>query len=264
MKLGHIPDLPHAAEGRAPRSRALRIHGAIAQRIGMAIVSGNHEPGDILHGEVASSEQLSVSRAAYREAVRILAAKGLVDARPKIGTRVNPRSKWNWLDPDILAWIFQSEPERAVLDGLFELRDLVEPGAAALAARRRTAAQLKALRRFLDQMRRHTLSTEDGRRADLGFHAALLDATHNPFLIALATSVGAAVHATTVFKQRKRPLRRDPIPDHERVYEAIARKDPGRAEEAMRSLIKLARRDTPVARTRSRPRSTHRERRATT
>lgn len=230
----------------------------------MAIVSGRYAPGDVLDGEIASSEQLSVSRAAYREAVRILAAKGLVDARPKIGTRVNPRSKWNWLDPDILEWIFQSEPERSVLDGLFELRDLVEPGAADLAARRRTAAQLKTLRRFLDQMRRHTLSTEEGRRADLGFHAALLDATHNPFLIALATSVGAAVHATTVFKQRERPLRRDPIPDHERVYEAIAEKDPGRAQEAMRSLIKLARSDTPVTHTRSHPRGARKERRAPT
>jgi DNA-binding FadR family transcriptional regulator len=258
MKLRHIPELSLAPQGRAPRGRALRIHGAIAQRIGMAIVSGYYVPGDVLDGEVASSEQLSVSRAAYREAVRILAAKGLVDARPKIGTRVNPRSKWNWLDPDILEWLFQSEPERSVLDGLFELRDLVEPGAAALAAHRRTAAQPKTLRRFLDQMRRHTLSTEEGRRADLGFHAALLDATHNPFLIALATSVGAAVHATTVFKQRARPLRRDPVPDHERVYETIAKKDPGRAEQAMRSLIKLARSDTPVMHARSRPRGSRR------
>ena len=256
MKLGHIPELSLASRGRALRGRALRLHGAIAQRIGMAIVSGDYAPGEVLDGEVAASEQLSVSRAAYREAVRILAAKGLVDARPKIGTRVNPLSKWNWLDPDILEWIFQSEPERAVLDGLFELRDLVEPGAAALAARRRSAAQLKALRRFLDQMRRCTLSTEEGQQADQGFHAALLDATHNPFLIALATSVGAAVHATTVFKQRERPLRRDPIPDHERVYEAISKRDPDRAEAAMRSLIKLARSDTPV--TRSRPRSARR------
>src|SRR5690348_10517589 len=167
MKPGHLPELSLATPG-APRSRALRIHGAIAQRIGMAIVSGDYAPGDVLDGEVAASEQLSVSRAAYREAVRILAAKGLVDARPKIGTRVNPLSKWNWLDPDILEWIFQSEPERAVLDGLFALRDLVEPGAAALAAHRRSAPQLQALRRFLDQMRRHTLSTEEGQQADLG------------------------------------------------------------------------------------------------
>lgn len=264
MKLGHISDLSLTPQGQALRSRALRIHGAIAQRIGIAIVSGDYAPGDVLDGEVAASEQLSVSRAAYREAVRILAAKGLVDARPKIGTRVNPLAKWNWLDPDILEWIFQSEPERAVLDALFELRDLVEPGAAALAARRRSAAQLKALRRFLDQMRRHTLSTEEGQQADLGFHAALLDATHNPFLIALATSVGAAVHATTVFKQRERPLRRDPIPDHERVYEAIAKRDPGRAEGAMRSLIKLARNDTPVAHAHSRPRRPRRSQLAPT
>jgi len=264
VKLGRISRLSRTARGKAPVGRALRIHGAIAQQIGIAIVSGRYVPGDILDGEIASSEHLAVSRAAYREAIRILAAKGLVDARPKVGTRVKPRSKWNWLDPDILEWLFKAEPDRAVLDALFELRNLVEPSAAALAAERRTQPQLKALRRFLEDMRVNTLATEAGQQADLGFHATLLDATQNPFLIALAGSVGAAVHATTVFKQREQPLRRDPIPDHQRVYEAISSRDAVGAQEAMRSLIKLARNDTPVKRTVSPSRPGRRERRAST
>ncbi|HTY94526.1 MAG TPA: FadR/GntR family transcriptional regulator [Steroidobacteraceae bacterium] len=224
----------------------MRIHGSIARQLGIDIVSGRYAPGDVLDGEVASSVQLAVSRTAYREAVRILAAKGLVDARPKVGTRINPLSQWNVLDPDVLEWIFATEPDPATVNALFELRDLVEPPAAAFAAGRRTTAQLRAMRQALDAMAHHTLATDLGRQADLAFHSTLLQATHNPFIIALATSVGAAIHMTTVYKQRARPLRRDPLPDHERVYDAVADKAPARAQVAMRALIRLARIDTPV------------------
>ncbi len=201
---------------------------------------------------MVSSEQLSVSRTAYREALRILAAKGLIDARPKIGTRINPRARWNFLDTDVLEWIFDTEPDVHTLNALFELRDLVEPAAAALAASRRTAVQLAAMRDALEGMRLHTLASEAGQNADLAFHATLLQATHNPFLVSLATSVGAAIHITTVFKQRHQPLRRNPMPDHDRVYEAIAMKEPARARAAMRGLIRLARIDT-ASETRRRP-----------
>jgi DNA-binding FadR family transcriptional regulator len=231
---------------RSPPRRSLRIHGTIARQLGIAIVSGRYSPGDILEGEIVSSEQFSVSRTAYREALRILAAKGLIDARPKVGTRINPPSQWNFLDTDVLEWIFETEPDAHTLNALFELRDLVEPAAAALAATRRTSHQLMALREALDDMRVHTLATDAGQSADLMFHATLLQATHNPFLISLATSVGAAIHITTMFKQRNHPLRRDPTPDHERVYQAIAKREPARARAAMRRLIKLARIDTPV------------------
>jgi len=229
---------------RANSKRSLRIHGTIARQLGIDIISGRYAPGDILEGEVVSSEQLSISRTAYREALRILAAKGLIDARPKIGTRVNPRSRWNFLDTDVLEWIFDTEPDAHILNALFELRDMVEPAAAALAASRRTQGQLVAMRRELEDMRTCTLATEAGQNADLAFHAMLLQATHNPFLVSLARSVGAAIHITTVFKQRHQPLRRNPMPDHDRVYEAIASKDPARARAAMRGLIRLARIDT--------------------
>jgi DNA-binding FadR family transcriptional regulator len=239
------PRSTRPTRGPSSTTRALRLHGTIARKLGIAIVSGRYPPGELLEGEVVSSEQLAVSRTAYREAVQILTAKGLIDARPRVGTRVNPQSKWNFLDPDVLEWLFETEPDPELLNALFELRHLVEPAAASLAAKRRSKDQLRAMRESLDAMRRHTLATQDGQAADLAFHATLLHSTHNPFLIALATSVGAAIHITTVFKQRARPLRRNPQPDHERVFEAIAARDPNRAQSAMRSLIRLARIDTP-------------------
>ena len=234
-----------APSRRGPRERALRLHGTIARQLGISIVSGRLKPGDLLDGEIASSEQFAVSRTAYREAVRILAAKGLVDARPKVGTRINARSQWNLLDPDVLDWTFESEPDRQLLHSLFELRNVVESAAAGLAATRRTAGHLRTMRSALECMATHTLATEAGRQADLDFHTALLNATGNPFIISLTNGVSAAIRTTTIFKQRKHPLRRDPIPDHRRVLEAIAARNAGLAQRAMRELIELARSDTP-------------------
>jgi len=244
--------MPKPPASPGPSAKALRLHGTIARKLGIAIVSRQYQPGEILDGEVASSEQFAVSRTAYREAVRILAAKGLVDARPKVGTRINPQAKWNLLDPDVLKWTFDSEPDVQLLNSLFELRNVVESAAAGLAAERRTSAHLKSMRMALNGMAKYTLATPAGRQADLDFHAALLEATHNPYIISLTSGVSAAVRITTIFKQRKRPLRRDPLPDHLRVFEAIAERAPGEAQAAMSDLIALARADTPVSRRRGR------------
>jgi DNA-binding FadR family transcriptional regulator len=246
--------------GRSPasktRGKALRLHGTIARKLGILIVSGEYKPGDLLSGEIASSERLAVSRTAYREAVRILAAKGLVDAKPKVGTRVNPKSKWHLLDPDVLDWAFESEPDIELFNSLFELRDVVESAAAALAATRRSNAHLQTMRAALEEMSKHTLATEAGRQADLDFHATLLEATNNPFIISLTNGFSAAISTTTTFKQRKRPLRRDPLPDHLKVLEAIAEKDPVKAQQAMSELILLARKDTPISKGVKRTRQT--------
>ena len=101
-----------APEGRR-RGTGRRLNGAIAHKLGTAIVSGEFAPGDTLSGEVAFSEQLDVSRSAYREEIQVLAAKGLVESRPKAGTRVLPRERWNLLDPDVLAWAFAGSPTSA-------------------------------------------------------------------------------------------------------------------------------------------------------
>lgn len=234
-------------EARSPR-KALRLHGTIARDIGVQIVSGHYRPGDVLKGEIDASDRLQVSRAAYREAVRILAAKGLVESRPKAGTKVSPPERWHLLDPDVLSWIFEFEPEDRLLHNLFELRRMVEPQAAALAAMRRTQAELDAMASALEGMKKHTLAVEAGRLADQNFHSALLRATRNDFVVSLTSGVTAAVSWTTIFKQRHGPLPRDPVPDHERVYEAVARQDAAGAHAAMEKLVDLALLDTTKAR----------------
>lgn len=230
------------------RRKSLRLHGTIARDMGMMIVSGQYRPGDILNGEIDASDRLQVSRTAYREAVRILAAKGLVESRPKVGTRVSAQSSWHMLDPDVLSWIFEFEPDDTVLANLFELRKIVEPEAAALAAMRRTDEHLQAMEQALEGMTTHTLASEAGRLADQEFHSAMLRATGNAFIVSLTSGVSAAVSWTTIFKQRHNPLRRDPIPDHQKVYEAIKASDPKAAHAAMLSLVELAHMDTLHAR----------------
>lgn len=232
---------------RSARGSGRRLRGAVAHYLGTAIVSGQIAPGETLSGEIENAEALEVSRSAYREAVQVLTAKGLVESRPKAGTRVLPRSRWNILDPAVLAWAFAAEPDVTFVRDLFELRAVVEPAAARFAAERRDKNDIKAMRDALARMKRHTLATEAGRLADRDFHDALLRATHNDAMIALSASIGAAVGWTTEFKQRSRALPRDPLPDHARVCDAIAAGDPDAASAAMRSLIDLALDDTRLA-----------------
>ncbi len=233
-----------ASPNTAERGKALRLHGTIARDIGVRIVSGRIAPGRVLNGEIEASERLNVSRTAYREAVRILAAKGLIESRPKLGTRVSEPRHWHLLDPDVISWIFSGTPDERLLSGLFELRTVVEPAAAALAAQRRSPEHLRSMRQALDTMGRRSLAAVEGRQADCAFHTALLEASGNPFLASLTSGVAAAVTWTTIFKQRKRPLPRDPLPDHERVYEAVASRDATAAHEAMAELVRLALLDT--------------------
>jgi DNA-binding FadR family transcriptional regulator len=229
---------------RTPKGAGRRLRGAVAHYLGTEIVSGRIPPGARLTGEVASSEALNVSRSAYREAVQVLTAKGLVESKPKAGTRVLPRERWNLLDPAVLAWAFSSEPQVEFVRDLFELRAIVEPAAARLAAERHDKADVKAMKDALSRMRRHTLATEEGRAADRDFHDAMLHATYNSVLITLSASIGAAVNWTTLFKQRTRALPRDAIPDHAAVCDAIAAGDGDAASAAMRTLIDLAHEET--------------------
>jgi len=235
-----------AALAAQPARSSLRVHGTIARDIGRAIVSGRLRPGQVLEGELEASARLQVSRTAYREALRILSAKGLIQSRPRTGTRVSDTADWHLLDVDMLGWLFADTPPPTVLHALFELRTIVEPAAAALAATRRRDVHLEQMQRSLGEMRRHTLHRPEGREADMAFHSALLSASGNPFLISLTTGVAAAVDALTHFKLRLAKVTRDPVPDHARVYDAIVARDAERSSEAMRRLIHHAVLDLPV------------------
>lgn len=235
----HVSFKQEAIEGR--------LHGALAHRLGVEILSGIYAPGDTLPNEIQSSSVLNISRSAYREAIRILAAKGMVESKPKTGTKVTDRNRWNLLDPDILRWMFETEPSEEFILGLFELRLITEPSAAALAAQRRQQHHLDTMEHALENMTKFKLQTEQWRKADLEFHDALIQATNNEALGSLSSSIGAAVAWSTRFKQRRGGLQRDPVPDHFAVFEAIRRQDASDARWCMETLIRYALRDTQAS-----------------
>lgn len=216
-----------------------RIHSRIAHDLGVAILAGRHKPGDRLEGEIEYSDRLNISRTAYREALRILSSKGLVESRPKTGTRIAPRSRWNLLDPDVLGWMMEETPPEGFVRDLFELRMMVEPNAAALAAARRSGRDVARMGHALEEMERHGLGAPEGQAADVEFHRVLLEATRNEAVMSLASSIATAVGSTTYFKFR-RGVCRDSTPDHRRLFDAIVDESPSRARACMVELIDRA------------------------
>lgn len=236
------------AGGRVERSeRRGPAHMTIAHDLGVAIVTGRHPASVTLPGELELAEQFGVSRSVIRESLRMLSAKGLVESRPKAGTRVRDRAHWNLLDPDMLAWMFEGAPSLDFVRSLFQLRLIVEPAAAELAALQRSAAELSRMGHALEIMAMHGLRTQEGQSADQRFHATILHATRNELLVSLSSSIAAAVRWTTFFKYRTPAQYQDPIPLHRALFEAIANGDGAGARAVTERLIRQAQRDTEVA-----------------
>lgn len=219
-------------------------HTLIARDLGIEIVTGGHLPGSIIPGEIDIASQRGVSRSVVREALRMLSAKGLVESRPKSGTRVRERAQWNLLDPDLLAWMFEGEPPASFVRSLFQLRMIVEPAAAEMAALSRTDAQLQRMGTALTGMVTHGLDTPTGQAADQTFHNIILEATDNELLVSLSGSIGAAVRWTTIFKFRGSRRPRDSMRQHRRLYDAIAARDAAAARDATIVLLQQAHEDT--------------------
>ncbi len=223
-----------------------RLHGSVAHTLATKIIGGSIAPGTILPNDDSASASFGVSRSAYREAVRTLAAKGLVVATPKIGTRVSPRSSWRLLDPDVLAWHFEANCTAPFVRSLFEMRKVVEPSAAALAALRRNEEDLTKFGRALEQMARRDPNDRGWHDGLLGFHEALLQCCDNEVLAAMWPAVQVTLEWAMVLQtlQPKFQLVSDPVADHAKVFQRIASRDAEGALQEMAYLIDAALTDT--------------------
>ena len=219
------------------------LHDRIADELGMSIVRGHPLPGSALPNETVLSKKFNVSRTALREAVRALAAKGMVTSRPRTGTRVCARANWNMLDPDILTWLVNAGPIEDVADKLYEMRQIIEPAAASLFAARVTADGVRALETAYEDMETAGDIIEDGHEPDLRFHVTILMASGNPFLASFGSLIEVAL--TSAFRISKSfpgaPL--GFLPHHRTVLEAIRDGDPAAAHAAMSELIRDAHSD---------------------
>lgn len=230
------------ARGSRTFSR-LSLHGRVAHDLGLRVLRGELPPGAILPTEEAFSAELGVSRTALREAIKLLTSKGLLESRPRRGTRVRAREHWSYLDPDVLAWRFDAEPaERSVRD-LFELRRLVEPAAAEMAAQR---ADKIAIGRLEQAYRDMDAAGNDGERweePDLRFHQTIINTTGNELIGALGALIETTLTMTFRLSNDNPAGQRHSLPLHLAVLDGIRQRKPGRAKQAMLVLLKGAEQD---------------------
>jgi DNA-binding FadR family transcriptional regulator len=219
------------------------LHGQIVHAIGRRILSGEIRPGELLPAD----PHLRASRTVVREAVKVLAAKGLVESRPKTGTRVRPPESWNLLDPDVLAWQREGMPQPAFLRKLTEVRLIVEPAVAeraALRARPAALAALDAAFRDMDAaLSRSPADYEAFDQADIRFHRAILQACDNDVLEQMSAMVYSALLVSFHTTSRLAGRARASLPRHRAILEAIRGRQPRRAGAAMRRLVQGTARD---------------------
>jgi DNA-binding FadR family transcriptional regulator len=216
---------------RAPRAERA------ADAIGRRIVSGDLTPGSTLPSLDDLAKEMSVSRLSMREAIKLLTGKGLVSSTPRRGTVVRPRSQWSRLDADVLDWQVSETPTVDFVRSLFEIRQMIEPEAAALAARRADEKGRTAIEAAFLAMAAADPNAQVSIEADIELHKAILGATRNDFVAAFAPAIEASLRVTFRVQRDAWPDRDNFVPSHGAVVTAILERDSDGAAAAMRKLL---------------------------
>lgn len=215
-------------------------HALVTRDIALKILRGDYPQDTLLPQEADLIEEYCVSRTALRESIRTLAAKGFLVSKTKIGTRVMNESFWNMYDPQVLTWRVELGVDSSFLLKIFEVRQALEPMAAALAAMRRTRLNLRHMKAYLDGMSALSHTRESYAEPDLGFHQEVLLASGNPFMQGFSSVIDAAIRYSFRISA---PVDTDErlhtsIERHSAVFEAIEAQDAGRASAAMTQVIR--------------------------
>ena len=216
------------------------LQGRVINAVGSQIVGGRFAPGEVLPTEAELTAEHRVSRTPVREAMRVLAAKGMVEFRRKLGTRVRPREQWNVFDPDILRWHHEQGLGDGLLIDLVETRQLLEPAAARLAAARATMDDLGRMERALEAMADRERGREGYAIADVEFHLTVYAASHNLLLRQFGSVVADLMHLTFNLQQIVASDDQVLVEDarrHAAVFDAIDRGNGETAAEAMLAVV---------------------------
>lgn len=208
----------------------------LLETLGQSIVSGAYDgPGFPTEAELCT--QFSASRTVAREAVKMLTAKGLLSARPRQGTKVEPVSRWNLLDPDVTRWLMERPFSNTIYREFTEVRLAIEPVAASLAATRANRKDIQAIRDGLNGMRDNASEHEQALQADIEFHVAILRASGNPFFWQLRELINTALRIS-ISITNKVAGHTASIPAHEAVLLAIEAGDAEGAQLAMQAILR--------------------------
>lgn len=212
----------------------------ILQQLGVDIVTGVYGQSNPFPTEAELCKRLGASRSVLREAVKMLTAKGLLKARPRQGTWIEPERNWNLMDPDVLGWLLERKFSPVLLLEFTQVRLAIEPVAASLAARGATAEAKQAIAAALARMQAAELGDDDPLTSDIAFHVAVLEATDNRFYIQLRDIIDAALRISIRLTNRRKGVRLASVADHQKVADAIFAGDADGAAQAMRHLIEEA------------------------
>lgn len=221
----------------------MTIHRQVVRELAVRILSGDVNPGDILSTEGVACAEMDVSRTAYREAVKVLSAKGLLESRPKVGTRVLQKSYWNMLDPEIIGWKSEIEDRDKFADDLFEFRQIIEPAAARLAAQKAKPEDVEQIQAALTRMAETDDESPANFEADFEFHNAILMASSNEILASLGHVVEALLLTSFKLSALRPGARKASLPLHETVLKHIRNQNAEQARDAMAYLLTSARSD---------------------
>jgi DNA-binding FadR family transcriptional regulator len=227
-----------APGGRGGQSRmsGVSVHASVANEIGLRIVRGDYPPGAILPNEAKWASLFQVSRSAVREAIKMLMAKSLLSSRPKVGSWVEPRERWNLLDRDVLNWYAMSPDREKFLKTVQEFRYVIEPEAAAFAAQRHTAEQMVEISAACKEMG-EARSLPERTQADTRFHLAILRAAGNELLVPLGVLIESAFDQLFIFVTREVNDLQYAQTLHEAVEKNIRLRRPEAARVAVRKLL---------------------------
>ncbi|WP_201644137.1 FadR/GntR family transcriptional regulator [Paraburkholderia metrosideri] len=216
------------------------LHGRVAHLLATAILRGDYAPESILPREAELMETFGVSRTVLREALRTLTSKGLIESRPRVGTRVRPKPAWNLLDVDVLDWYSRvAEPMTFALK-LQEMREMIEPYAASLAASSYTDHTFRALESAHAAMVA-ARNVDEWVRADLLFHLSVLTACSNELLIPLGTLIERTLEAQLRLNAKRAEVFNASLAEHTAVFDAIRVRDASAARAAMAGLLGVTR-----------------------
>jgi len=228
------------AVASATRSRqpVRTLQSQVVEQLGISIVGGEFPPEATLPIDADLQLRFGVSRTVLREALKALAAKNLITSRARIGTVVLPRRDWSLFDPDVLAWHFETGPDIAFLRSLAEIRIGLELESVALAAERRSDAQLEQMFACVDRMAGAT-DTATFARSDLDFHRAVAEASGNPFMASITGLVDLVLATAFTISSPvdDGEAREVTVGHHRRIAEAIDARDAEGARRAMRIVI---------------------------
>jgi DNA-binding FadR family transcriptional regulator len=224
-------------------------HSRVVDELGLAIVAGTFGVGETLPGDIELERQFDVSRSVLREAMKTLAAKGLVVAKSRVGTRVTEKCHWNLMDEDVLRWHFRAGVSADFLNHLYDIRLVLEPAAAALAADYATPEDCAELRGYAHALGSAQLTFREQVEADLKFHVLLFLAAGNPFLESMVGFIKTSLDGafTLAFSQHIRQSDDKITETHLAIVDAIDLKDAAAACQAMRRAIELGRRSAVAA-----------------